>query len=224
MRVKICGITTVEDGLAAVEAGADAVGLNFVGGPRKIGLETGQGILEALPPFVTPVALVSLRGGAIPDDLLELLGQYWVSHVQVYGDVTSEALAILRRDGFQTVPVVGVRDAEFARQALEVLGERPAEIAAAVVLDAQEPGLQGGTGRAFNWQWVAAARDSATLDAWPPIILAGGLGPENVAEAVRIVRPFGVDVSSGVEKAGMPGRKDPERMRAFVRAARGALG
>jgi len=223
VRVKICGITTVEDAVAAAEAGADAIGLNFVGGPRRIAPEVAQEILEALPPMVAPVVLARLQAGVLPDDVLGLLGQYWVSHVQIYGDFTADSLALLRRDGFRPMPVVRVRDPNFAGQAYEMLGGRPLDVAAAVVLDTYDSGKAGGTGASFNWEWVSAARQAGLLHGWPVIILAGGLRLENVAEAVRVARPYGVDVASGVEVDGQLGRKDPEKMMAFVRAARSAL-
>jgi phosphoribosylanthranilate isomerase len=173
--------------------------------------------------MVTPVALVRLQGGAVPDELLELLGQFWVSHIQVYGDFESRKLAILRRDGFRPIPVVSVRDGGFADQAAFWWAKGGEPSAAAVVLDAYDPGRDGGTGSRFRWEWVSAARQAGRLEGWPPIILAGGLRPENVTEAIRVARPYAVDVSSGVEIEGPPGRKDPSRMRAFVRAARAAF-
>ncbi len=136
--------------MAAAQAGADAIGLNFVGGPRQIVPEVAQDILEALPPLVTPVALARLQGGALPDELLELLGQYWVSHVQIYGDFTADHVALLRRDGFRPMPVVPVRDRNFAKQSYEILGGRPMEAAAGVVLDTYDSGKAGGTGASFN--------------------------------------------------------------------------
>ncbi|HSW44247.1 MAG TPA: phosphoribosylanthranilate isomerase [Phycisphaerae bacterium] len=222
MRVKVCGITCVEDALAAAEAGADAIGLNFVGGPRQIQPEYAGAVLEALPPLVTPVALVRLQGGAIPDELLELLGRHWVSHIQVYGDYEAEHLTILADDGFRPMPVVAVADPAFAVDAGERLGLSGDGRPSAVVLDAHDPSREGGTGRSFPWGWVRDAQFAGQMPAWPPIILAGGLRPDNVAEAVRTVHPYGVDVSSGVEVEGHPGRKDPAGMREFVRQARAA--
>jgi len=222
VRVKICGITTVDDALAAVEAGADGLGLNFVGGPRCIKPASAEAIFRALPPFVTPVALVRLEGGYVPDELLELLGEYWVSHVQLYGDVTAESLASLLHDGFRPIPAVAVRDEHFVDDVNGWLCGDLASKPAGVVLDAFDAKRAGGTGQAFEWDWVRMARQEGRLADWPPIILAGGLNADNVAEAVRVVGPYGVDVSSGVEIEGSPGRKDREKMRRFVDQARGA--
>ncbi len=223
MRVKICGITCPEDLRAAAEAGADAVGFNFVGGPRCLDPVRAADLLAALPPLVTPVALVRLEEGRVPDALLELLGEFWVSHVQLYGDLTPAALAALARDGLKPIPAIAVREARILRDAGSLVGPESGFTPAAVVLDAWAPGREGGTGRTLAWPMIAAEQAAGHMRGWPPIILAGGLTPENVAEAVRQVRPWAVDVSSGVERADAPGRKDPARMDAFVRQARRAL-
>ncbi len=219
MRVKICGITTVEDARVAAQAGAAAIGLNFVGGPRQLTLEHAAEILEHLPVLLTPVALVRLEADTLADDLLELLGEYWVSHLQVYGSVRPQGLASLAMNGFKTIPVLAMRDLgslALARPWVELeAGSRPA----AIVLDAYDPHRAGGTGQTFQWELVAQARREGRLDSWPPVIIAGGLHPGNVAEAVRLLQPYGVDVSSGVEREGTPGRKDPAKVLDFTRNA-----
>ncbi|MGQ9651463.1 MAG: phosphoribosylanthranilate isomerase [Phycisphaerae bacterium] len=221
MRVKICGITSVEDACQAAQAGADAIGLNFYAGPRQIDLATGEAILASLPPFVTPVALVGLSGGQIADDLLRFLIRGRVNLLQVHGDFTVGAMNGLWETGFAIIQPLAVRDSTFA-DATPFWGEgssRPT----AVILDTYDPNRAGGTGQTFCWDWVDQARRAGHLNGWPPIILAGGLNPDNVADAIRIARPWAVDVSSGVELAGVPGRKDPGKVRAFVRAARTAF-
>ena len=224
MWVKICGITSVEDATSAAAAGADAIGLNFVGGPRLLGPRAAEQILIALPPEVTPVALVRLVNGRLDAQMSELLARFRVSHVQLYGSVSTASLTTLVRDGFRPMPVVAVADEDFADQASGWLSEdNPQCRPVAVVLDAFDPSREGGTGITFRWDWIPAARRTGKLDRWPPIILAGGLRPENVTEAVRVVRPYGVDVSSGVEEAGSPGKKDADRMRAFVLAAKAVI-
>jgi phosphoribosylanthranilate isomerase len=214
LRIKICGITTPEDARSAAEVGADAVGLNFVGGPRRIDLKRAREIV--------PVALCELTGAWIAPDVLELLAAFRVSHVQLYGQPDAAAIVALAEQGFRPIPVLKVADGEFATRGDEWLQRSAPHRPAAILLDAYDPAREGGTGRAFRWEWVAEARDAGKLAGWPPIVLAGGLRPENVADAVRVVRPYGVDVSSGVELDGQPGRKDLEKMRAFVSHANDA--
>ncbi len=223
VRIKVCGITCLEDLRAAAEAGVDAVGFNFVGGPRCLDPARAAELLGALPPLVTPVALVRLEEGRVPDSLLELLGEFWVSHVQLYGDLTPAVMAALARDGLRPIPVVAVRDVQTLREAGRLVGAEGGFRPAAVVLDAWVPGREGGTGRTLPWSMIAAEQSAGHMQGWPPIILAGGLTPDNVAEAVRQVRPWAVDVSSGVEREGAPGRKDRALMEAFVRQARRAM-
>ncbi|HON67147.1 MAG TPA: phosphoribosylanthranilate isomerase [Phycisphaerae bacterium] len=220
MRVKICGVTSVESALAAARAGADAIGLNFVSGPRRIEPELAGDILQAIPPFVTPVALVRLEMGRLPDDLLEFLGQCWVSHIQVYGEVSSGSLALLTQDGFKPMPVVPVRDEQFADEVNNWLSAMGGRLPYAIVLDTHHPDQLGGTGQSFEWNWLRQAAEAGKLAGWPPIILAGGLNPDNVVEAITTARPYGVDVSSGVEVPGRPGVKDFEKMQQFVRRAK----
>jgi phosphoribosylanthranilate isomerase len=248
----------------AADAGADAIGVNFVGGPRRVDLVAAREILRSTPPMVTPVALVRLGAGGLPPDLAELFSEFQVSHLQVYAAArgqdarglkggqtpgcltpsraTGEAgekpapLAGLIAAGFRVMPVLAVKDEGFAEQLAAWAAAPPESRPDAVVLDAYDPSREGGTGRSFRWEWVAEARKAeeakmaysggaarTECSPWPPILLAGGLCAENVAEAVRVVRPYGVDVSSGVEKEGSPGRKDRARLIAFVRNARAAM-
>jgi phosphoribosylanthranilate isomerase len=223
LRVKICGITSLEDALAAVDAGADAIGLNLVGGPRCLDVLSARSILRSLPPLVTPVLLVRLESGIISGRLSAVLVECRVSHLQLYGDVTAESVRRLLDQGIRAMPVVAVRDRCFAEELAGWGGGGPGCCPPAVVLDAYDPAREGGTGRTFRWDWVAQVRQSGEASRWPRVILAGGLRPDNVAEAVRVVRPYGVDVSSGVEVDAQPGRKDREKLIAFVRNAREAL-
>ena len=179
-------------------------------------------ILRQLPVMVTPVALVQLERGRLPDLLVELLREFRVSHLQVYGDVTVPSLASLAEEGYQPMPVVAVRDADFAGRPADWIVTDGPHRPRAVVLDTFDPTLKGGTGRPFRWDWVSAAREAGKLANWPDLVLAGGLNPGNVAEAARLVRPHAVDVSSGVEVDGCPGKKDAAKMHAFVRAVRAA--
>ncbi len=223
MRVKICGITTPDDARMVAEAGADAIGLNFVGGPRRIDLTQAEAILAVLPPFVVPVALVEVTGpgvGELNEQILELLATRWVATVQVHGQVSAEAIGKLSWEGFRVILPVRVRDAEFAARPVFLPRDRQRG-PAAVLLDTHDPEKAGGTGRSFCWDWVRQAREQGELADWPPIIVAGGLTPENVGQAIAVTGPYAVDVSSGVESA--PGRKDPAKVARFIAEARRAV-
>ena len=202
--VKICGITSVEDARAAVEAGADAIGLMFFEkSPRFVTLETAAAINRALPLHVVRVGVFV---NASESTVHEAVAACGLTILQFHGDETPEFCAqfpLMKMKAFR------VKDAE----SLEALPNYPTD---AWLLDAYSPAALGGTGERFNWDLAIEARKFGR-----PIFLAGGLTPENVAEAVRRVKPFGVDVSSGVESA--PGKKDAAKVHAFVAAAKAAL-
>lgn len=213
LRIKICGITTEADAERAALLGADAVGLNFYpSSPRFVEIATADRIVRALPPFVEPVGLfVGLPLQQIVQ-FLQPLGR--IRTVQCYG----EPRGMDDPTPLQVIPAFNVRDessiAEITRH-LDLcrgLGHQPA----AVLADAAVSGQFGGTGHRAPWQLLADFRPGV------PLILAGGLTPENVAEAVSIVRPYAVDVASGVESS--PGRKDPDKVRRFIENARAAAG
>ena len=196
-RIKICGITRVEDGLAVARAGADAIGLVFYGkSPRNVGLAQARAIVDALPPFVTTVALfVDPQAGevqavidAVQPDLL-----------QFHGDESPEFCRDFSRPYLKAVRVrPGLDLLQYAARFAEARG---------LLLDAYVEGEAGGTGHRFDW-------DLIPQDLPKPVVLAGGLAPGNVAQAVQAVRPWAVDVSSGVEAA--KGIKDAARIAAFV--------
>jgi len=202
-QVKICGVTNVADALAAAEAGADMIGLNFYEkSPRCLSLATAAEISRALSPFV-------LRVGVFvnPDEaqVMEAIAACGLNLLQFHGD---EASDFCTQFGLMSVKALRVRDAE-SLQKLENFN------ADAFLLDAYSKSGLGGTGETFNWDLAVAAQKFGK-----PIFLAGGLTPENVADAVKQVRPFAVDVSSGVESA--PGKKDAAKVRAFIQAVRAA--
>ena len=202
-KVKICGITSVADGLAAAAAGADMIGLMFYdGSPRRVTLAQAAEISRALPPFVLKVGVF-----VNPDEALvtQAIAECGVSLLQFHGDETSD---FCTQFGVMSVKALRVRDAA----SLETLANSHTD---ACLLDACSPAGLGGTGEKFNWELAVAAQKFGK-----PIFLGGGLTPENVAAAVRQVRPFAVDVSSGVESA--PGKKDHEKMKAFIAAVRQA--
>ncbi len=220
MWIKVCGLTRPQDAECCSACGVDAVGINLYTGPRRVDLKQAAEILRALPAGIVPVALVQVRKGRIDAPVLRFALDHRVRRLQLYGDVSPEQLQNLLDDSFEPIVIRPVSDANFATADSSSWSSADAVRPWAVLLDTHDPDAAGGTGRPFPWEWIANARKGDRLDNWPPLILAGGLTPENVARAVTIARPYGVDVSSGVESA--PGRKDPERIRAFVEAARGA--
>jgi phosphoribosylanthranilate isomerase len=201
VEVKICGLTTRDDAVRCASLGADAIGLNFwPQSPRHTDIETAQSIVEALGDRVETV------GVFVDFDLSqirEILQKTGISWAQMHGDEPPELVAALLPQAYKAI---GVKDGSAIALARRYPGEH-------LLLDASVPGMPGGTGRTFDWSVASEVAKERKLT------LAGGLTPENVAEAVHIVRPFRVDVASGVESA--PGRKDPEKVAAFIEAAKG---
>ncbi len=222
VRVKICGITTPQDAVAAAIAGADAIGLNFVKGPRKITAEQAAQIVAALPPFCTPVALVNIETNPLGDDLWRAISELRINVIQLYGDRQDECIAPLLRDGFSPLLVHQIIPDAFPND----LEERILRLAPVhphgIVFDTHDPVQLGGTGKTFDWSILKKCQNVASSENKPHMILAGGLNPTNVADAVRIAQPRAVDVSSGVEDS--PGFKSVELMTAFVQNARNACG
>ena len=201
VRVKICGITTVEDALQAVEAGADAIGLVFhEQSPRSVFPEQAQLIVRALPPFVQAVGLFVNADIDVVNATADLCR---LDIVQLHGDESPEFCGLVER---RVIKAFRVKDAT----SLDPMRNYRV---AGYLLDAWSPKAYGGTGTTFNWEVAKIA------ERFGPVILAGGLTPQNVRNAVEAVSPYGVDVSSGVESA--PGKKDPEKVREFIRRAKG---
>ena len=203
-RVKICGITNIEDALAAIEAGADALGFVFAESPRKVDVPTVLNILEKLPPLVTTVGVFAKQD---VDEVFKIWKQTNLHFAQLHGYGP-------QRDPPWYRVIKAVRASsweEITRQ----LGDRSGVFSTALLLDAHVEGKMGGTGQTFDWDLAIQAKSLGK-----PIILAGGLTPENVAEAVRKVQPYAVDVSSGVEAS--PGKKDHDKIREFVNNVRNA--
>lgn len=203
VRVKICGITSLEDARAAVTAGADALGFMFyTPSPRCVDADTAAAICRALPPWVTRVGVFV---DAAEEFIREIVSRCGLGALQFHGQETPE---FCRRFVLPVVKAFRIRDPDS-------LAALPAYDTAAWLLDSFVSGQWGGTGATFNWDLAAAAAHLGR-----PVILAGGLTPENVAGALRRVRPYGVDVSSGVESA--PSRKDAGKLQAFIAAVRAA--
>ena len=200
-RVKICGITNLADAQAAIAAGADALGFNFyAGSPRYVLMKTAAGIANQLPPFVLRAGVFVNAG---EDLVTRAIGECGLSLLQFHGDEPPEFCV---QFGLMSMKAFRIRD-------VESLKEIPNYQTDAYLLDAYSPEARGGTGEKFNWDLAIEAQKFGK-----PIFLAGGLTPENVADAVKKVRPFAVDVSSGVESA--PGKKDAAKVRAFIAAVR----
>ena len=200
-RVKICGITNSDDARVAVAAGADLLGFNFYEkSPRFVSTSTAAEMSRSLPPYV-------LRVGVFVNPSEELvrqgIGECGLNLLQFHGDEPPE---FCTQFGLMSMKAFRVRDAG----SLKELSKYPTD---AWMLDAYASDTYGGTGEKFNWFLAGEAQKSGK-----PVFLAGGLTPENVAEAIRQVQPFGVDVSSGVESA--PGRKDHAKVCAFIKAAK----
>jgi phosphoribosylanthranilate isomerase len=213
-RVKICGITRIEDGLAAATAGADAVGLVFwAGTPRAVALERARAIVGALPPFVS---VVGLFVDPERDHVRATLAAVALDLLQFHGHEMPEFCREFGRPYVKAIPVAaGVDEA-----GLLEYGARYPD-AAGLLFDAPPAeGLPGGTGRTFDWSALPKGLSQ-------PLVLSGGLSAANVADAIRRVRPWAVDVSSGVEvvdSTGIPvkGIKDPARIAAFIKEVRNA--
>lgn len=191
-RVKICGITNVEDARLAVQFGADAVGLIFAESKRKITPEQARDIVRSLPPMITTVGVFMDQSEALIRNAVQISN---VNLVQLHG---SESPEFCRRIGRRIIKRIHVRSSDTAR----FIRDRMASYTDCDVL--LDPGA--GDGRTFDWRVVSG------LGA--PFILAGGLNPDNVWAAIQLARPAGVDVSSGVEAS--PGKKDPDKLKAFL--------
>lgn len=198
VRTKICGITRVEDALCAVSSGADAIGLVFYEpSPRNVSIETAQKICAALPPFITVVALFVDESRSVIERVCSELP---VSLLQFHGDESEQQCT-----GFPIPYIKAIKirtDTDLADAELKF------KTAQAILVDTYKKGVAGGTGELFDWSLLPALHVK-------PLILAGGLVPENVESAIRTVKPYAVDVSGGVEFS--KGIKDHEKVSQFIK-------
>ncbi len=200
-RVKICGITSVEDAVVAIEAGADALGFVFYAkSPRALTREAARDIIAKVPPFVTTVGVFVNEAADVIKGLRDLVP---LDRVQLHGDETPEFSALLGPGVIKALRIKGEED-------ILVMKDYNVET---FLLDAFVEATPGGTGATFDWAIALEAKR------YGRIILSGGLTPENVAEAVKCAAPYAVDVSSGVESS--PGVKDPDKIRRFIEEAKG---
>lgn len=209
-RVKICGITNIEDALLAVELGAHALGFVFAESPRRVTPDRALDIIYELPPFVTTVGVFVNH----PADDVQRIAQYCgLSAVQLHGDETIEycrqlqiqAIKAFRMRNYTEIEEWLFKENEYEASTLL----EPSKNVTAYLVDAYAKGQYGGTGLHLNWELVRDLRSRK------PLILAGGLDPKNVALAIKVVKPYAVDVSSGVEL--QPGKKDKYKLREFMK-------
>jgi len=199
--IKVCGITNEEDGLAAAQLGADALGFVFAPSPRRISPEKARQIIKALPPLVQTVGVFVDEDLGEVSSVAEMCG---LDILQFHGSESADYC-----DSFDQRVIKAIRLRN--RQDLKSLAEYDG-VVHALLLDTYLPDKLGGTGMTFNWQWALEAGK------YGRIILAGGLNPENVAAAISKVKPYGVDASSGLEQS--PGVKDHEKMAQFIESIR----
>jgi phosphoribosylanthranilate isomerase len=193
MKVKICGITNIDDALSAAELGADALGFIFVkSSPRHINPSAARKIIQALPPFVITVGVVA---DMAYNDVLEIIDQTSIGCVQFHGDETPKQIVKYPVPVYKSFRVDSSFNPEILRRYK----------GSAYLLDTKTSGELGGTGQTFNWEIAVKAKE------YGRIILAGGLTPENIIEAIKTVQPYAVDVNSGVEES--PGKKDRNKMK-----------
>lgn len=202
IKIKICGITNLDDALAAAEAGADALGFNFYKkSPRCIEPEKAAEIIAQLPPFIMPVGIfVNER----EDRVREIQAKTCVQTVQFHGDESPE---FCQRFGNRVIKAFQVKD----KESLKAMAHYRV---GAFLLDSYREGMRGGTGTTFDWHLAVVAKT------FGKVILAGGLTPDNVVEAVKLVQPYGVDVAGGVEKE--KGIKDHAKIKKFITEVRRA--
>ena len=200
--VKVCGITNAGDARVAAEVGTDAVGLVFAESPRRVGVEEARRICLALPENVLRVGVFV---NSKPEEVLGIAREVGLDLAQLHGDETPEGVTAVRDGGVMVMKALRVRDAA----SLEALDEYEADL---FLLDAYSEQARGGTGKRFDWGLAKSLRGRDN------IVVSGGLGPENVREAIELFEPYGVDASSSLEDE--PGRKNDERVRRFVLAAR----
>jgi phosphoribosylanthranilate isomerase len=219
--VKICGVTNLEDALTAIEAGADALGFVFFEqSPRKITGEQARRIIEKLPPHVETVGVFVLGSNG---NIAEIAEHAKLTSVQLHsrgkgiGEVASPISS--GRSHYIAISANDFFDQDNTDFGVPKNGSNAAEWLHAVFLDSGTAQQPGGTGRVFDWQNAVATAERIQRSGLR-LVVAGGLTPKNVAEAMRTLKPWGVDVSSGVEAA--PGKKDPEKVRAFIAAVKQA--
>jgi phosphoribosylanthranilate isomerase len=203
VKVKVCGIKEIEDARVAADAGADAIGLIFAESPRRVSVEEAREIASILPDGVLKVGVFVDAG---PQEVLRISREVGLDYAQLHGNETPETVTVLQEAGVKVMKALRVRD-EYSLAAIEGCG------ADLVLLDAWSERARGGTGERFDWQLAKSLKGHGN------IVVSGGLTPDNVREAIEYFEPYGVDASSSLEDR--PGKKNGERVRRFVGAAKG---
>jgi phosphoribosylanthranilate isomerase len=203
VKVKVCGITNLEDASVAADAGADAIGLVFAESPRRVSVERAREIASTLPEGILKVGVFV---DAEPEEVLRIARKVGLDYAQLHGDEPPEAVVAVRDGGVGAMKALRVRNAE----ALAAVERYEADL---FLLDAWSAKVPGGTGARFDWELAKSLKGRDN------IVVSGGLNPENVREAIEFFEPYGVDASSSLEDR--PGKKNGERVRRFVDAAKG---
>lgn len=203
LRIKICGITNTEDAFAAIACGADALGFVFYSkSPRSVKPETARSIISSLPPLVTTVGVFVDEDKETLEKIVSYTG---LDIIQLHGSESPEYFSLSRK----TIKAIRVKDLADLKQLNEY------RAATAFLLDTYSPESIGGTGHIFNWEIAVEAKKLGR------VILAGGLTPDNIEDAVKLVQPYAVDVASGVE-GSIKGKKDHKKLKLFIERARKA--
>jgi len=200
VKVKVCGTTRLKDALLAVECGADAIGFIFYKkSPRCVSVKTAKEICSKLPPFVNRVGVFV---NETAEKINRIADRCRLDAVQLHGD---ESPALCKKIKVRVIKAMRVKDASSLKEMFRYTVE-------GFLLDTYKEDQWGGTGKVFDWDLAVRAKK------YGAVLLAGGLNPRNVREAIKKVKPYGVDVSSGVEQS--PGKKDPKKVKAFLKAVR----
>jgi len=213
VRVKIEGLRDPSTALKIAQMGADAIGMVFAESPRWVSPDQARAIVDCLPVWV---ATVGVFVNADPATINRVVERTRIGYVQLHGDEDPDVVGLINRP---CIKAFRIRDESWLAEVRSWLGACKARSnVQAVLLDAYDPKLRGGTGESFNWQLVSDARAAGAMAGLDPIILAGGLDAACVNTAIEIVKPWAVDVASGVEKS--PGVKDMKKVEDFIRATR----